>query len=95
MTHRENFLRKYSVPDKSYSLKELSKISGVSTSILQQVYNRGIGAYKNNYYSVRLLGSGKKFTNAPPSAKMSKEQWAYGRVYSFLDNNPKHDNDLR
>jgi hypothetical protein len=29
------------------------------------------------------------------SAKLSKEQWAMARVYSYLDNNPKHDNDLR
>jgi hypothetical protein len=27
--------------------------------------------------------------------KLSKEQWAMARVYSFLDGNPKHDNDLR
>jgi hypothetical protein len=29
------------------------------------------------------------------SAKLSKENWAMARVYSFLDGNPKHDNDLR
>ena len=29
------------------------------------------------------------------SAKLSKERWAYARVYSFLDGNPKHDEDLR
>ena len=49
-------------------------------SILQQVYNRGIGAHKNNPGSVRNMkgvkgGSGKK---------MSKEQWAYARIYSFV-----------
>jgi hypothetical protein len=29
------------------------------------------------------------------SKKLSKEQWAMARVYSFLDGNPKHDEDLR
>jgi hypothetical protein len=59
------------------------------------VYNRGIGAYKTDPLSVRMKGSFKKGVNAPMSQKLSKEQWAMARVYSFLDNNPKHDNDLR
>jgi hypothetical protein len=29
------------------------------------------------------------------SQKLSKEQWAMARVYSFIDGNPKHDTDLR
>ena len=96
MTHRENFLRKHGLDtDKSYSLSQLAKISGVSRSILQQVYNRGIGAYKSDPNSVRMKGSYKKGVAAPMSMKLSKEQWAMARTYSFLDNNPKHDNDLR
>jgi hypothetical protein len=42
-----------------------------------------------------MKGTFKKFVNAPMSQKLSKEQWAMARVYSFLDGNPKHDNDLR
>ena len=96
MTHRENLLRKHGLDtDKSYSLSQLAKISGVSRSILQQVYNRGIGAYKSDPNSVRMKGSYKKGVAAPMSMKLSKEQWAMARTYSFLDNNPKHDNDLR
>lgn len=64
-------------------------------SILQQVYDRGIGAYKTNPVSVRLAGSYVKNVPAPMSMKLSKEMWAMARVYSFLDGNPKHDNDLR
>jgi hypothetical protein len=64
-------------------------------SILQQVYNRGIGAYKTQPSSVRMKGSFKKGVNAPMALKLSPQQWAYARVYSFLDGNPKHDNDLR
>jgi hypothetical protein len=94
MTHKQNFLRKMGLPDKGYSLMELAKISGVSRSILQQVYNRGIGAYKTQPMSVRMKGTFKKFVAAPMSMKLSKEQWAMARVYSFLDGNPKHDQDL-
>ncbi|AIW01869.1 MAG: hypothetical protein YSLV5_ORF11 [Yellowstone Lake virophage 5] len=94
-THRLNFLKKHSLKNKGYSLKELSKISAVPLPILQEVYDRGIGAYKSNPQSVRLKGSYVKNVDAPMSKKLSKENWAMARVYSFLDGNPSHDNDLR
>lgn len=95
MTHRENVLRRLKLKDQGYSLGALSRYSGVSHNVLQQVYNRGIGAYKTNPMSVRMRGTFKKGVKAPMSQKLSKEQWAMARVYSFLDGNPKHDNDLR
>jgi len=94
-THKQKVLSKYGLPDTGHSLTELSKVSGVSRSTLQEVYNRGIGAYNTNPISVRTLGSFKKNVAVPMSQKLSKEQWAFARVYSFLDGNPKHDNDLR
>lgn len=94
-THRERFLQKHNLEDKSYSIEELSEISGIDKDILQEVYNRGIGAYKTNPTSVRMKGSFKKNVEAPMSQKLSKEQWAMARLYSFLDGNKKHDNDLR
>jgi hypothetical protein len=94
-THRHRFLMKNKLEDKSYSLTELAKISGYSKKILQEVYNRGIGAYKTQPSSVRMKGTYKKGVAAPMSMKLSKENWAFARVYSFLDNNPKHDADLR
>nr|WPF46462.1 MAG: hypothetical protein [Lake Baikal virophage 3] len=94
-THRENIQKKYALEDKGYSLQVLAKITGVSKKTLQEVYNRGIGAYKTNPTSVRMKGSFEKGVNAPMSMKLSKEQWAMSRVYSFLDGNPKHDEDLR
>lgn len=94
-THRENFLKKHNLPDKGYSLKELAKVSGENMATLQDVYNRGIGAYKTNPTSVRMKGSFKKNVNAPMNKKLSKEQWAMARVYSFLDGSKKHDGDLR
>ena len=95
MTHRTNFLRKNNLEDKGYSLNDLSKISGVSKRTLQEVYDRGIGAYKTNPQSVRMKGTFEKGVNAPMSQKLSKEQWAMARVYSFLDGSKKHDTDLR
>jgi len=95
MTHRENVLRHYGLEDRSYSKQELSKITKVPLKIIQEVYNRGIGAYHTNPESVRLSGSYVKNINAPMKFKLSKEQWGMARVYSFLDGNPKHDNDLR
>ena len=94
-THRLRFLRKHRLSVRGYSLGELSKVSNVSRPILQQVYDRGIGAYKTNPTSVRMKGTFRKGVKAPYSKKLSKEQWAMARVYSFLDGNPKHDTDLR
>lgn len=95
-THRENILKKYELPiDKSYSLEELSQVTSKPLDILQQVYNRGVGAYKTNPKSVRMKDSYKKDVDAPMSKKLSKEQWGMARVYSFLDDNQEHDNDLR
>ena len=94
-TRRENFLSANKLEDRSYSLKELATISKVPMKILREVYNRGIGAYKTQPRSVRLKGSYVKNVDAPMSMKLSKEQWAMARVYSFLDGNPKHDEDLR
>jgi hypothetical protein len=93
MTRKDNVFKRYGLSG-SYSKEELSKITKVPLEILEEVYDRGIGAYKTNPESVRLKGSFKKGP-APMSQKLSKEQWAMARVYSFLDGNPKHDQDLR
>jgi hypothetical protein len=94
-THRENVLRKYKLEDKPYSLAELSRITGVSRATLREVRKRGYGAYNTQPSSVRMKGSFKKGVSAPMSMKLSPQQWAMARVYSFLDGNPKHDTDLR
>lgn len=94
-TRRENVLKRYKLEDKGYSIKELASITSVPEKTLQEVYNRGIGAYKTQPKSVRLKGSFVKNVDAPMKKKLSKEQWAMARVYSFLDGNEKHDEDLR
>jgi len=95
VVRRKRVMKKYGLEDRGYSLDELAKITGVPKETLQEVYNRGIGAYKTNPRSVRMKVSFEKNVDAPMSKKLSKEQWAMARVYSFLDGNPKHDTDLR
>lgn len=66
------FKKKHGIPDKQgLSLKEIAKLSGMPERALQEVYNKGIGAYKTNPSSVR------------PNVT-SKEQWAMARVYAFV-----------
>ena len=88
-THRENFLRKHGLPrDTSLSMSEISRLSKVPMAALQEVYNRGIGAWKSNPESVRLKSNFSKNPNMakyPRSARLTKEQWAMARVYSFVD----------
>ena len=85
MTNKNEYLKRHKLPlDSSLSKQEISKISKVSMKILDEVYDRGIGAYKTNPESVRTK-EGKKDPKAPLSKKMSKEQWAMARVYSFVN----------
>ena len=75
--------------DASHSLKDISKISGVSMAILGEVYKRGVGARKTNPQSVRSATTGKKVGGSSLKGKMSAEQWAFARVYGFVMGNPK------
>ena len=80
MTFRTDFYKKYKLDKKqSFGIDDIAKITKMKKSILQKVYDRGIGAYKTNPKSVR------------PQVK-SKEQWGYGRVFGFVMKNPKQVN---
>jgi len=66
------FKKKHNISiDKNLSLKEIAKLSKMPIQALQEVFNKGIGAYHTNPSSVR------------PMVK-SPEQWAFARVYSFV-----------
>lgn len=72
VTNKQKFNLKYKQPkDQPNSKKDISKLTGIPMKILDQVYDRGVGAYKSNPKSVR------------PSVK-SPEQWAMARVYAFV-----------
>jgi hypothetical protein len=66
------FKKMHNIPiSTTLSLKEISKLSKMPLKALQEVFNKGVGAYHTNPSSVR------------PQVK-SPEQWAYARVYSFV-----------
>jgi hypothetical protein len=74
-TNKHRFNKKYGQPkDKSNSLSEIAKLTGIKKSSLQKIYNKGIGAFKTNPSSVR--------------PNMKKEQWAMARVYSSVMGGP-------
>jgi hypothetical protein len=84
-TNKQKFNKKYGFKlDEGHSKAEISKLTGIPKSILDQVYDRGVGARKSNPESVRSASSGKKIGGKSLRGKMSAEQWAMGRVYSFV-----------
>lgn len=88
-THRHQVLARLGLPqDTSLSLKELSTLTKVPLKALQEVYNRGLGAWGSNISSVRLAKNYTKNPDTktyPRSARLTAPQWAYARVYSFLN----------
>ena len=98
-TNKQAFNKKYKQPiNQSNSKADLVRLTGVPKSILDQVYDRGVGARKSNPQSVRSATTGKKVGGKSLAGKMSAEQWAMARVYSFLMKRPgtwgKADKDL-
>tara|TARA_R110001592_G_scaffold52528_3_gene160798 strand:+ start:1432 stop:1737 length:306 start_codon:yes stop_codon:yes gene_type:complete len=72
LTNKNKFNLKYKQPkNEPNSKKDISNKTGIPIRILNQVFDRGVGAYKTNPKSVR------------PSVK-SPEAWGMGRVYSFI-----------
>jgi len=57
--------------DKSNSKAAMVKLTGIPKKVLDDVYDRGVGAFKTNPSSVR------------PQVT-SEEQWATARVYAFI-----------
>jgi len=89
-TFKQIFNKKYKKDiNQSNSLTEIAKLTKIKKSILQQVYNRGIGASKNNPTSVRSKSGEKKPGGFSVNNRMTKEQWAIARVYGFVGKNPK------
>jgi len=90
-THKQQVLKNLGLPkDSSYSLEELADITDLPIEALQEVYNRGIGAYTDPKTgrvsrSVRMKGTFKKGVDAPASMKLSPQQWAFARVYAWLN----------
>ena len=70
-TNKMKFNKKYGQKLQTANGKDdISKLTGISMKILDEVYYRGMGAFKNNRGAVR------------PSVK-SPQQWAMARIYSL------------
>ena len=100
-TNKEKFNIKYGFnKDEGHSKSEISRITGIPISILNQVYDRGVGARKSNPESVRSATTGKKVGGRSLKGKMSANAWAMAHrgVYSFVMKQPgtwgKADKDL-
>ena len=85
-TNKQKFNRKYKQPlNQPNSKKDISKLTGIPMSILDQVFDRGVGARKTNPQSVRSASNpSKKPGGKSLKGKMSAEQWGMARVYSFV-----------
>ena len=100
MTQKTEYNKRHGFKaNESHSKQDIAKISKVPKKILDEVYDRGVGAHKTNPESVRVKGTFKKDPAVPLSKKLPKEQWGYARVYSFVNKieGPRklnHDKDL-
>ena len=74
-TYKNKFNKKHGQPkDKSNSLADIARLSGIKKSALQKIYNKGIGAFK---------------TAGPSRPNMTKQQWAMARVYASISRGSK------
>jgi hypothetical protein len=85
--------------DEDHSKAEIGRISNVPPYIVDEVVDRGYAAHRTNPASVRLKGSFVKKADAPLSARLTPMQWAYSRLYSFVNKLEgrralNHDHDL-
>ncbi len=85
LTHKQQFNKRHGFDkDEPHSLAEIAKISKMKKSVLQEVFNRGVGAFK---------------TAGPSRPNMTKDSWGQARVYAFVNKIEKgmklnHDTDL-
>lgn len=85
LTYKQQYNDKYGFKrDTPHSKKDISKQTGIPLRILDEIYDRGVGARKTNPESVRSVKSGKKIGGKSLKGKMSAEQWGQARIYSFI-----------
>jgi len=72
LTYKQKFNKKYKQKlNEPNSLKEISTLTGYTLSGLKQIFEKGEGAFETNPQSVR--------------PNMTKQQWAYARVYASVN----------
>lgn len=89
-TFKQKFNLKYKQDkNQSNSIEDIARLTGIKKSILQDVYNRGSGAWETSITSIRNKQGKKREGGFPLSQRISKEAWSFGRLYGFVMNNPK------
>lgn len=89
LSNKQKFNIKYKQDkDKANSKEDITRLTGIPKRILDEVYDRAIGARKTNPESVRRASDGKKVGGKSLKGKMSGEQWGYARIYSFVMKGP-------
>ena len=99
LTNKQKFNLKYKQPkNQANSKADIVRLTGIPKRILDEVFDRAVGARKTNPQSVRQVSTGKKIGGKSLKGKMSAEQWGYARIYSFVMKQPgtwgKSDRDL-
>ena len=91
LTWRQKFNKVFKLPlDTSHSIDDISNMTKINKSILQEAYNRGVGASKTNPESVRNKTTFRKRKEGYAlSQRLSPEAWGMGRLYGLVMSNPK------
>ena len=76
LTNKQKFNIIYKNKDKNQpnSKEDISRLTKIPMKFLDEVYDRGVGAWESNPESVRRV-KGKK---------IPKEAWAMSRIYAFI-----------
>jgi len=86
-TYKQTFNLIFNQPlNKPNTIDEMSELSNIPINILDEVKERGEGAYSSNLSSVRLKGSYKKDSDKRKGAskRLSMENWSVARQYAFI-----------
>ena len=71
-TFKQKFNKKFNQDkDESNSKAKMTKLTGIPIKVLDEIFDRGVGAFKTNPSSVR-------------KSVKSPEQWAFARIYAFI-----------
>jgi len=71
-TYKQKFNRKFKQDkDESNSKAKMTRLTGIPTKVLDEIFDRGSAAFYNNPSSVR-------------KSVKSPEQWSFSRIYAFI-----------
>jgi len=70
-THKQQFNKRHGFnKDEAHSKQEISKISKIPMKIIDEVFDRGVGAFR---------------TSGPNRSNMTPQSWGQARIYAFVN----------